>query len=102
MANLIYHVVFSTKNRQPLITETHQPRLYDYIGGTVRGLGGISLALNGTEDHIHLLATAEPTTKVPTQTSHRSSRTGQFVTERQAQRSPSTTERERIKHPERK
>ncbi|HKX80108.1 MAG TPA: hypothetical protein VJM34_16455 [Novosphingobium sp.] len=40
--------------------------------------------------------------KTPTQTSHRSSRTGQFVTERYAKTHPNTTERERIKHPERK
>jgi hypothetical protein len=40
--------------------------------------------------------------KVPVQTSHRSSRTGRFVTERFADRNPNTTERERIKHPERK
>lgn len=38
----------------------------------------------------------------PTQTSYRSSRTGQFVTPDYARRHPSTTERERIKHPERK
>jgi putative transposase len=35
-------------------------RLYDYIGGTIRGVGGISLELNGTEDHIHLLAKLRP------------------------------------------
>jgi putative transposase len=58
--NLIYHIIFSTKDRQPLITETYQARLYDYIGGTIRGLGGISLALNGTEDHVHLLAKLRP------------------------------------------
>jgi len=40
--------------------------------------------------------------KTPTQISHRSSRSGRFVTERYAQQHPSTTERERIKHPERK
>lgn len=40
--------------------------------------------------------------KVPTQTSHRDSRTGQFVTERYADRHPDTTQRERNKHPERK
>lgn len=40
--------------------------------------------------------------KVPTQTSHRSSRTGKFVTPGYAKRHPATTERERIKHPERK
>jgi len=33
--NLIYHIVFSTKDRQPLITEAHQSRLYEYIGGTM-------------------------------------------------------------------
>jgi putative transposase len=60
--NLLYHIVFSTKDRRPLITDTYQPRLYDYIGGTIRGVGGISLALNGTEDHVHLLAKLRPDT----------------------------------------
>ncbi len=32
------------------------PRLADYIGGIVRGLGGTLLAGNGPEDHIHLAA----------------------------------------------
>jgi putative transposase len=58
--NLIYHIVFSTKDRQPQIIEAHQSRLYDYIGGTIRGLGGISLAINGMEDHVHLLAKLRP------------------------------------------
>ncbi len=58
--NLIYHIVFSTKDRQPLITEDHQSRLYEYIGGTIRGLGGISFAINGTEDHVHVLAKLRP------------------------------------------
>ena len=53
--NLLYHIIFSTKDRRPLITEDCQPRLYDYMGGTIRRLGGISLELNGTEDHVHLL-----------------------------------------------
>ncbi|MDQ2974474.1 MAG: transposase, partial [Acidobacteriota bacterium] len=34
--NLLYHIVFSTKERRPLITPEHEPRLYEYIGGTVR------------------------------------------------------------------
>jgi len=42
------------------------------------------------------------TNKVPTQVSHRSSGTGRFVTERFAESHPSSTEREKIKHPERK
>jgi hypothetical protein len=41
-------------------------------------------------------------TKVPTQVSHRSSEDGRFVTERFAKAHPHETEREVIKHPERK
>jgi len=58
--NLLYHIVFSTKDRRPLITAEYELRLYDYIGGTIRDLGGISLALNGTEDHLHVLAKLRP------------------------------------------
>lgn len=58
--NLIYHIIFSTKDRRPIITDAYQSRLYDYLGGTIRGLGGISLALNGMEDHVHLLAKLRP------------------------------------------
>ena len=58
--NLLYHIIFSTKDRRPLITPDYEVRLYDYIGGTIRSLGGISLALNGTEDHLHLLAKLRP------------------------------------------
>ena len=58
--NLLYHIVFSTKDRRPFITSEHEVQLYDYLGGIVRSVGGISLALNGTEDHIHLLAKLRP------------------------------------------
>ena len=58
--NLLYHVVFSTKDRRPLITPEYETQLYNYIGGIVRSVGGISLALNGTEDHIHLLTKLRP------------------------------------------
>ena len=58
--NLIYHLIFSTKDRRPLITLDYQPRLYEYIGGTIRGLEGISLGINGEEDHIHVLAKLRP------------------------------------------
>jgi hypothetical protein len=38
--NLPYHIVFSTKGREPLIVEVLQPRLYDYLGGIIRKQGG--------------------------------------------------------------
>src|SRR6266850_1841608 len=54
--NLLYHIVFSTKDRRPLITPEYEVRLYDYLGGTIRKVGGISLELNGTEDQSHVEA----------------------------------------------
>ena len=43
-----------------MITAEYEVRLYDYIGGTLRRAGGISLELNGTDDHVHLLAKLRP------------------------------------------
>jgi REP element-mobilizing transposase RayT len=54
--NLIYHIVFSTKNRQSLISDDIKARLFDYIGGTIRKQGGIALAINGMSDYLHVLA----------------------------------------------
>ena len=53
--SLHYHLVFSTKHREPFITPSIAPRLYEYLGGTVCGLGGQMLICNGMPDHVHLL-----------------------------------------------
>ena len=58
--NLIYHIVFSTKDRKPLITPEYEPRLYEYIGGILKGTGGVSLGIDGVEDHVHVLAKLRP------------------------------------------
>ena len=58
--NLLYHIVFSTRDRRPIITIDRRPRLYEYVGGIIRELGGISLAIGGIEDHLHLLAKLRP------------------------------------------
>ena len=59
--NLLYHIVFSTKERYPFIRPEFKERLYEYIGGTIRGLNGISLEIGGIEDHVHLLTKLRPT-----------------------------------------
>ena len=50
------HFVFSTKGRLPLISEILRQRLYSYIGGIIKGEGGIPLRINGTNNHIHILS----------------------------------------------
>lgn len=54
---LHYHLVFSTKNRVPAIAPAIEPRLWEYLAGTVRGLGGTPIQVGGIEDHVHLLVT---------------------------------------------
>ena len=58
---LAYHIVFSTKYRQPLIRREFRDRLYEYVGGTIRGLNGHLIEIGGVEDHIHLLTSIPPT-----------------------------------------
>jgi putative transposase len=52
---LYYHLVWSTKNREPLILSPWRPDLHAYIGGIVRNRRGDLLAAGGIPDHIHLL-----------------------------------------------
>ena len=58
--NLLYHLIFSTKEQRPIISLDYKPRLYDYIGGIIRGIGGISLGIGGAEDHVHVCAKLRP------------------------------------------
>jgi putative transposase len=53
--SLHYHLVFSTKNREPTIRDAWRSRLHEYLGGTIRGLGGFPEGIGGTADHVHLL-----------------------------------------------
>lgn len=49
------HLVFSTKNRLPIISNDFRERLYSYLGGIIKGLEAMPLAIGGVSDHVHLL-----------------------------------------------
>ena len=53
--SLHYHVVFGTKNHEPIIHNSWRPRLHVYLGGVLTTLGGIPEAIGGVADHVHLL-----------------------------------------------
>ncbi len=55
-SSLSYHFVFSTKERIPLLTENVRHDLFPYIGGIVRGIGGVAMAIGGMPDHVHVVA----------------------------------------------
>jgi len=54
------HLVFSTKERQKLISPQMQPKLWSYLGGIARNHGFLVLANGGIEDHVHLLIQLPP------------------------------------------
>ena len=56
LTNLLYHLVFSTKGRIPLISDEIQAPLYDYMGGIIRNQGGKAIEIGGMPDHVHCLA----------------------------------------------
>ncbi len=54
-ACLHYHLIFSTKERAPLLVVELPSRLYAYIGGVLRKERGTLVAAGGMPDHVHLL-----------------------------------------------
>ena len=57
---LYYHIVFSTKNRKPLINQTIETELHKYIIGIIRNIEGTCIEINGTADHLHILTIIPP------------------------------------------
>jgi REP element-mobilizing transposase RayT len=55
LAQILVHLVFSTKNREPFLSETIRDELHAYIGGIVENQGGTLLKAGSVSDHIHLL-----------------------------------------------
>lgn len=57
---LYYHLVWTTKGRRPLLAGDREPVIYDFLRAKACGLGGFVYALNGTEDHVHLVVSIPP------------------------------------------
>jgi len=49
------HIVFSTKNRQPLIIPAIETELHHYLGGICKNLECYPVKIGGYTDHIHIL-----------------------------------------------
>ena len=58
---IIYHIVFSTKDRRPALAAGRREDLFRYVWGITKKLDCPLFRINGVEDHIHLLASVHPT-----------------------------------------
>ena len=59
--SLHYHLIFSTKNREPWIFPDIEERIWRFMGGIARKYKMTALQIGGVEDHIHALVLAPPT-----------------------------------------
>jgi len=64
LAQILVHVIFSTKDRLPLIGPAIEPHLHAYLGGICRGQSSPALAIGGTANHMHLLVSLDKTLAV--------------------------------------
>jgi REP-associated tyrosine transposase len=55
------HLVFSSKNREKLIANETQARLWPYMAGICRNHDILTFAIGGMSDHVHLLFRLPPT-----------------------------------------
>jgi putative transposase len=57
---LFYHIVWGTKNREPLIQAEFEKDLHNVIAAKASDLGALVHAVGGIEDHAHLVASVPP------------------------------------------
>ena len=55
LSSILIHLIFSTKNREPLLTPEIDAELYPYMASILKALKSPALIINGTSDHLHTL-----------------------------------------------
>ena len=55
LANIIVHLVFSTKDRRPLLRDEERGQLHAYLTGALKNLDSPLIEINSVRDHIHIL-----------------------------------------------
>lgn len=63
--SLHFHLVFSTKGREPWFKPEAQARVHSYLGGIIREMGAFPNAIGGVADHVHLAVGLRATHYLP-------------------------------------
>lgn len=56
LSKVYVHITFSTKNIQPFIDDIIEDSLFEYIGGTCKGLDCNPIKVGGHRNHVHVLS----------------------------------------------
>lgn len=57
---ILYHIVFRTKNSHRTLSLEHNDKLYAYIMGIIKKKGCHLYRINGMQEHIHILSDLHP------------------------------------------
>ena len=55
LAKVYVHLIFSTKNRKPVLADEIREELHKVMGGALNNMGCQSLIVGFVEDHVHVL-----------------------------------------------
>ncbi|MGO8813310.1 MAG: IS200/IS605 family transposase [Terriglobia bacterium] len=58
---ILYHIVFSTKGRRPVLSDSRRDELFMYLTGVIKNNHCHPVWLNGVRDHVHILLSLRPT-----------------------------------------
>ncbi|MGD0220905.1 MAG: IS200/IS605 family transposase [Terriglobia bacterium] len=58
---ILYHIVFSSKGRRPVLSDSRRDELFMYMTGAIKNSHCRPVWLNGVRDHVHILLSLRPT-----------------------------------------
>jgi REP element-mobilizing transposase RayT len=58
---ILYHIVFATKDRAPVLTDSRREDLFRYMNGVIKNSHCQPIWTNGVKDHVHSLLSLHPT-----------------------------------------
>jgi len=57
---ILYQIIFGTKNHEKTMISENQERLYSYIAGVMKRNKCFVYRINGIEDHLHIISDLHP------------------------------------------
>ncbi len=57
---ILYQIVYSTKNRKPTLHKDNRPELFKYVWGVLKNKKCHLYRIGGVEDHIHIVTHIHP------------------------------------------
>ena len=79
LSNVLLHIVFSTKNRQPFVDEAIEQDLFNYLATACKSLKCPAHKIGGTDDHVHIACTLARTVSISELVQHVKQDSSQWI-----------------------